>query len=80
MKLKTVFVCSICQHQEPKFVGKCPSCGQWNTFVEDTINVGKPLDDKPRPTLIGGESDFLEPKAIEDVLNEIKSQKEPRIL
>ena len=37
--LKTVFICSECQHQTIKWLGKCPSCGKWNTFVEDVIDT-----------------------------------------
>ncbi len=37
--LKTVFICSECQHQTVKWMGKCPSCGKWNTFVEDVIDT-----------------------------------------
>ena len=36
-KSKTVFVCSNCGYDAPKWQGKCPSCGQWNTFKEMTI-------------------------------------------
>jgi DNA repair protein RadA/Sms len=41
MKLKTVFLCQKCEFQTSKWVGKCPSCESWNSFVEDVINVGK---------------------------------------
>ncbi|MFH1218667.1 MAG: DNA repair protein RadA, partial [Candidatus Peregrinibacteria bacterium] len=41
MKLKTIYVCKECSHEEYKWTGKCPSCEAWNSFVEDTINVGK---------------------------------------
>ncbi len=41
--LKTIFICSECSYHSPKWMGKCPSCGKWNTFVEDVI--GKPLDE-----------------------------------
>ncbi|WP_315351289.1 DNA repair protein RadA [Hoylesella saccharolytica] len=33
-KDKTAFVCSNCGHDSAKWIGKCPSCGQWNTFKE----------------------------------------------
>jgi DNA repair protein RadA/Sms len=42
MKLKTIFVCQNCSFQSGKWLGKCPSCDQWNTLLEDIINVGKP--------------------------------------
>ncbi|MBR7112496.1 MAG: DNA repair protein RadA [Clostridia bacterium] len=35
--LKTVYVCSECEYSSPKWMGKCPSCGAWNSFVEDVI-------------------------------------------
>ncbi|MBT3273538.1 MAG: DNA repair protein RadA [Spirochaetales bacterium] len=35
-KVKTVFVCSQCSHEEPKWSGRCPDCGEWNTFSEIT--------------------------------------------
>ena len=36
MKKKTVYVCSECDYQSAKWMGRCPSCGAWNTFVEET--------------------------------------------
>ncbi len=41
MKLKTIYVCQNCSQESSKWQGKCPSCGEWNTFVEDVVNVGK---------------------------------------
>lgn len=37
--LKTIYICSNCSYHTPKWMGKCPSCSQWNTFVEDVINT-----------------------------------------
>lgn len=34
-KVKTKFVCSECGSESPKWMGKCPECGQWNTLVEE---------------------------------------------
>ena len=33
-KDKTMFVCENCGQESAKWIGKCPSCGQWNTFKE----------------------------------------------
>lgn len=41
MKTKTVFFCNNCGHESPKWLGKCPGCGEWNTFVEETVVTGK---------------------------------------
>ena len=37
MKTKSVFVCSECGAQSPKWMGKCTSCGSWNTMEEEFI-------------------------------------------
>lgn len=36
-KEKTVYVCSNCGQDSPKWVGKCASCGEWNTYVEEIV-------------------------------------------
>lgn len=36
MKSKTVFLCTNCGNETPKWTGRCPSCGQWNTLEEYT--------------------------------------------
>ncbi|MBR5614317.1 MAG: DNA repair protein RadA [Clostridia bacterium] len=38
MKLKTVYVCSECGAQFPKWMGKCTSCNSWNTIIEEVIS------------------------------------------
>ena len=37
-KSKTVFVCQECGYESPKWMGQCPACRQWNTFVEETVS------------------------------------------
>ncbi len=39
-KVKTAFFCGNCGYESPKWLGKCPSCSQWNTFVEEVIDKG----------------------------------------
>ena len=41
-KVKTVFVCSQCGAETPKWVGKCPKCNEWNTMNEEVISSSKP--------------------------------------
>ncbi len=36
-KATTVFFCQNCGAQSPKWIGRCPSCGEWNTYVEEVI-------------------------------------------
>ena len=61
MKTKTVYVCSDCGAESPKWIGKCPSCGAWNTYVEEIVSkeppAKRPLFDAPekgkvRPVLL----------------------------
>ncbi len=39
-KIKTAFFCSNCGYESAKWLGKCPSCNQWNTFIEEVIDKG----------------------------------------
>ncbi len=43
-KAKTVFVCSNCGNNSPKWMGKCPVCGEWNTYIEEVV-----VQDKEKP-------------------------------
>ncbi|MEO1517643.1 MAG: DNA repair protein RadA [Bacteroidota bacterium] len=36
-KVKKIFACTNCGATSPKWVGKCPACGEWNTYVEEVI-------------------------------------------
>jgi DNA repair protein RadA/Sms len=39
MKTKTQYVCQQCGASSPKWIGRCPSCQQWNTFVEELVTA-----------------------------------------
>lgn len=41
MKQKSIYTCQQCGYQSPKWLGKCPDCGQWNSLVEETLAVLK---------------------------------------
>ncbi len=41
VKTRNIFTCQQCGMQSPKWLGKCPDCGQWNSLVEETIEVGR---------------------------------------
>lgn len=40
MKSKSIYVCQSCGSQSAKWIGKCPACNEWNTYVEEIINQG----------------------------------------
>ena len=48
-KVKTVFVCNECGYESAKWLGKCPSCNSWSTFVEKKIV--KNTDSKSTPII-----------------------------
>ena len=37
---KSIFFCQNCGHEESKWLGQCPACGEWNTFVEERVGSG----------------------------------------
>ncbi len=49
MKQKKVYVCTECDYQSPKWLGKCPSCGSWNTFTEETFEEETTASKKESP-------------------------------
>ena len=55
-KAKTIFVCSECGNESPKWLGKCPACNSWNTFYEqkiekytETNKIEKKIQNTPKP-------------------------------
>lgn len=71
-KTKTVYLCSNCGNDSPKWQGKCPVCGEWNTFVEEIISTDK--TSKSATTYL---SDNQKSKPL--VLKEVNTSEEPRI-
>ncbi len=45
-KLKTTFYCQNCGANAPKWTGKCPTCNEWNTYVEEVIETQTPTTEK----------------------------------
>ncbi|MEY3428496.1 MAG: hypothetical protein RIS60_1848, partial [Pseudomonadota bacterium] len=39
-KDKTIFTCTDCGGTTPRWLGKCPACGAWNTLIESTVDAG----------------------------------------
>lgn len=58
---KTVFVCQQCGHQSPKWLGKCPDCGEWNSLVEE--RESRPRNENLRgPQRFGGATPLAYPE------------------
>jgi len=47
LKSKTVFVCQQCGKESPKWLGRCPDCGAWNSFVETTVSPYRAAYNRP---------------------------------
>ncbi len=69
-KTKTTFFCQNCGYQSSKWLGKCPACGEWNTFVEEVISKS---DDKKHGIKKG------EKKSHPVAIGKITSEREARI-
>jgi len=68
-KTKTVYVCQSCGTQSPRWMGKCPDCGAWNTMVEEQVEKFKDIGSAKRS---GGMEPIL--------LNEIQARDEDRFV
>jgi DNA repair protein RadA/Sms len=65
-KAKTHFVCQSCGYQAPKWLGRCPGCQEWNTFVEERV-----IEEKtPERGLLGLERDSVPTPLTEIVAEE----------
>ena len=62
-KAKTVYVCQNCGVDSPKWIGKCPSCGEWNSYVEEIFSK----DSAPKFQMAGVEITKQKPILISDV-------------
>lgn len=69
-KIKSVYVCSNCGHESPKWYGKCPSCGEWNTMNEEIRDTKKSTVTASKRTVSG----YSQPYSI----NEISTEDEHR--
>jgi DNA repair protein RadA/Sms len=70
-KIKTKFVCQECGYESAKWMGKCPGCNNWNSFVEETAITGK----QTRHTFSGITTAGSKPERITSIV----SEQEPRI-
>ncbi len=53
-KIKTIYQCSACGYEAAKWSGKCPACGEWNTFVEEIVRPSASQKTQPAGPLAGG--------------------------
>ena len=73
---KTLFTCQACGYQTLKWMGKCPDCGKWDTFIEERTPKSRPASAKGNITATGGQPipidaiDVVDEKRIETQIKE----------
>lgn len=63
-KVKTNFFCQNCGHSSPKWEGKCTSCGEWNTYVEEVVSAKSFTVEKPK---LGASGKQFEIRSISEI-------------
>ncbi|WP_156166881.1 DNA repair protein RadA [Levilactobacillus koreensis] len=71
-KQKTNFVCQNCDYSSPRYLGRCPNCGEWNTMVEEVV---VPESAKPQSTRVTPAGEHSKPQ----LMSEIKHSTESRV-
>ena len=71
---KTTYFCKNCGAESPKWIGKCPACGEWNTYIEEPV-----VPKSSRGTLFGGDENGHRKSAVPVKINDIKAEQLPRI-
>lgn len=65
-KIKSVYVCSECGYESPKWYGKCPSCGEWNTMNEEIVNKSESASSQSKRSV----SVYSKPLSITEISTE----------
>lgn len=77
-KEKTVYVCKECGYDSPKWIGKCPACGAWNTFVEQVVR--KESNSSAAASRYASSDSVLHPNGAKPVrFSQIQGGEDPRI-
>src|SRR3989344_243157 len=71
MKSKIAFVCQECGYESPKFMGKCPECGEWNTLREFKVQNTAFKNDSPLTKFSDKE---ISAKKLSDIVYEDKKR------
>lgn len=72
-KIQKSFFCQNCGSQSTKWIGKCPNCGEWNTYVEEIVH-------KDKPQQKGYKADSTKEKVVSVPIKEVTAQSGHRIV
>ncbi len=67
-KTKSIFICQNCGVQSPKWLGKCPSCNEWNSFVEELVRKESKRPGRTSYSMKGNRSEG--PQLLKNIQNE----------
>ncbi len=75
-KIKTAYICQVCGYESTKWTGKCPSCAQWNTLVEELVQK------ENKKGVAADWDDYKETTTTKKTrhLNEVETAETPRII
>ena len=62
-KIKKAFFCKNCGYNAPKWLGRCPACGEWNTFTEEVVA----RESGPAPAAVGANLPAAKPQRVADI-------------
>lgn len=72
-KVKTQYVCQSCGYVSPRYLGKCPNCGAWNTLIEEIQQKKETTaNSKPRRTIAGT-------KVKPQLIDQVSTKEAPRV-
>ncbi len=66
-KVKTIFACTSCGATSPKWIGKCPHCGEWNTYIEEVLSKDTATEAKDKSWKSSGTATGNRPVALPEV-------------
>ena len=66
LKVKTTFFCTNCGAESPKWIGKCSSCGEWNTYTEEVVEKKSQTQEKEK-IWKSAKSEKIIPKKLDEV-------------
>ena len=66
-KIKSVFFCQSCGYESSKWMGQCPGCREWNTFVEEAVKP-KAAAAKGVPSAALGSGEYIAPKSLSEIV------------
>lgn len=75
-KERLVYVCGQCGYESGKWLGRCPSCGEWNSFKEQTI---RPLASEPRSSGLARGALGEKVQSVPKLISEVSTEGEVRI-